>query len=299
MAMARLQSQGRGVRQDHPAGHRGLALLAAFLAGISAAQAADGPASPWVETRQTQIRLIAARDAVGDGPPVALGLQIRLDAGWKIYWRSPGDAGIPPRFDWRGSVNLERADVRWPAPHRFRLYDLDTFGYTGEVVLPIEARPAKPGAALALRLKLAYGICRDVCIPYDAELALDLPAGSGRESAFAPVIARFSAEVPAAAGEGGLRIASARLVEAAGGRVLVVDALSDRPFGAPDLLVEGPAGLSFAAPAVSLAAPFRAVFRSAVGGPQSIALAGRDVTLTMIDGGRAVERSFRLAPDGR
>jgi suppressor for copper-sensitivity B len=275
----------------------GWPLLAAMLVGAPATQAAEAAASPWVETKQTQIRLVSAQDAVGSAPTLALGLQIRLDAGWKIYWRSPGDAGIPPQFDWTGSSNLAAAEVRWPVPHRFRLYDLDTFGYTDAVVLPVEVRVAKPGMPLALKLKLAYGICREVCIPYDAELALDLPAGSGPESVFAPLIARYEARVPTTGDGSGLRIATARLSDEAGSRVLTVEASSDRPFKAPDLLVEGPAGLSFAPPQVSLAAATAsAAFRIAVGGPKSVALAGSEVTLTRIDGNRAVERRLRLAP---
>ena len=271
--------------------------LALALAGIPMARAADLAASPWAETKQTQIRLVAAESAVGAAPSVTLGLQMRLEAGWKIYWRSPGDAGIPPQFDWSGSANLGAAEVRWPAPRRFRLYDLDTFGYEDAVLLPIEARLAKPGAPLQLRLKLSYGICREVCIPYEAALALDLPAGAGAQSAFAPLIARYAALVPAKGEGAGLRITAARLVDDAGARVLIVDAGSDRPLTAPDLLVEGPAGLSFAAPKVSLgASALEAVFRSTVSGPKSIALAGSDVTLTMVDGDRAAERRLRLAP---
>ncbi|HUN51983.1 MAG TPA: protein-disulfide reductase DsbD domain-containing protein [Candidatus Sulfotelmatobacter sp.] len=253
-----------------------------------------------METRQTHIRLLAARTAVGEAPVTTLGLQIRLEPGWKIYWRSPGDAGIPPQFDWSGSSNLDRAAVRWPVPHRFRLFDLDTFGYTGEVVLPIEARLTKPAAPLALRLKLAYGICREVCIPYEATLALALPAGAGAPSAFAPLIERYAARVPTEGNAAGLRITAAHLQDGPAGRELVVDAASDRPMLAPDLLVEGPAGLSFSAPKTSPgAAPSGVVFRSDVDGPKGIALAGQEVTLTLIDGERAIERHLRLDAAGR
>jgi suppressor for copper-sensitivity B len=268
-----------------------------MLAGVPAAEAADLSASPWVETKQTQVRLVAAERAVGVAPAVSLGLQVRLDPGWKIYWRSPGDAGIPPRFDWTGSGNLAAAEVRWPVPHRFSLYGLDTFGYKDAVVLPIAARLAKPGAPLTLRLKLSYGICREVCIPYDADLALDLPAGAGQESAFAPLIARYAALVPTAGESAGLRIGAARLVDEGGARVLVVEGSSDRPFKAPDLVVEGPAGLSFAPPQVAIGgSTLSAAFRSVVSGPKSVALAGSEVTLTLIDGERALERRLRLAP---
>ncbi|MCX8508161.1 MAG: protein-disulfide reductase DsbD family protein, partial [Rhodobacteraceae bacterium] len=34
-------------------------------------------------------------------------LRLTMAPGWKTYWRAPGDAGIPPRFDWTGSANLK------------------------------------------------------------------------------------------------------------------------------------------------------------------------------------------------
>ena len=66
-----------------------------------------------------------------------LGLHITLPKGWKTYWRSPGDAGLPARIDWSGSSNLADAEIRWPIPERFSLFGLETFGFEREVVLPI------------------------------------------------------------------------------------------------------------------------------------------------------------------
>jgi suppressor for copper-sensitivity B len=67
---------------------------------------AEEAASPWFSTEQGRVRLIAADTSVGSGDAVWLGLQFELEPHWKIYWRSPGDAGYPPRLDWAGSENL-------------------------------------------------------------------------------------------------------------------------------------------------------------------------------------------------
>jgi suppressor for copper-sensitivity B len=249
-----------------------------------------------VETEQTQIQLVAAQDAVGDGARVTLGLHVRLENGWKIYWRSPGDAGIPPHFDWQGSANLAAADVRWPLPHRFRLFDLDTYGYTGEVVLPIEVQLAEARKSLSARLTLAYGICREVCIPYEASFSLDLPAGSSQPSVYAPLIERFLARVPSKT-EDGLAVTGVRLVEKPDARTIVIEARSDQVFVKPDLFIEGPVGISFAAPTSTLAVDHHKItFSSMVGGAKGLALTGHDLTLTLIDGERAVERTVHLAP---
>jgi suppressor for copper-sensitivity B len=272
-----------------------LALLVAMAAAaLSDAAPTDRAASSWVETEQTQIRLVAARDGIGDSAIMTLGLHVRLEDGWKIYWRSPGDAGIPPHFDWQGSTNLAAANVRWPLPHRFRLFDLDTFGYTGEVVLPVDVKLAEAGKPLSARLTLDYGICREVCIPYEASFSLDVPAGSSQPSIYAPLIERYLARVPGKT-DGDLTITEVRLVENAGARTLVVEARAGQVLAKPDLVVEGPAGISFAAPLLILAdAGHKVTFHSVVGGAKSIALTGRDLTLTLIDGVRAVERTIRV-----
>jgi len=90
------------------------ALLGIFMLAGSSPAWAQGTASPWFSTDQGRVRLIAASPDLGAGESVQLGLQFELAPHWKIYWRSPGDAGYPPRLDWTGSRNLAAADIAWP-----------------------------------------------------------------------------------------------------------------------------------------------------------------------------------------
>ena len=174
----------------------------------------------------------------------------RAARGWKTYWRSPGDAGIPVSLDWAGSTNLAGADMAWPVPRRFTLFGLDTFGYEDEVVFPIAARPADPAKPLTLRLKVDYLVCEKICIPQGANLALDLPASAPAPSDFAQLIDRYKSQVP---GDGhGLSLVSTHAEGGEANPRLVVSVLSALPLVAPDLFVEGPAGLYFPAPKVAL-----------------------------------------------
>jgi DsbC/DsbD-like thiol-disulfide interchange protein len=93
------------------------------------------------------------------------GLHLQLAPGWKTYWRAPGDAGIPPVFDWSRSDNVEAVRIHWPAPHVFTLNGLRTIGYSGDVVLPIEITPRDPGRAVHLRGAVEMGVCSDICVP--------------------------------------------------------------------------------------------------------------------------------------
>ena len=117
--------------------------LLCFFAGLPAARI--GGAVDLPDTDHTQLRLIAAQAATGKDSELQLGLHFRLDPGWKIYWRTPGDAGIPPVFDWSDSRNVAKTTVEWQIPKRFSFYGLETFDYEDEVVLPVRVRLARSG----------------------------------------------------------------------------------------------------------------------------------------------------------
>ena len=273
-----------------------LALLIAAVAvaepGGAAAAADPSAASPWAETAHGAVRLIAAVDAVGEGASVPLGLSFRMNPGWHIYWRSPGDAGYPPQVNWANSANLASADLSWPAPRRFSVLDLETIGYEDAVVLPIQARLRKAGEPLALRATVDYLTCADICVPYVAELALDLPAGEARPSAFAHDIARAGALVP---GQGhGLTVEWVGLSGEESDPKFVVALRSAEPLAAPDVFVEAQPPLAFGAPAVAMSDDRRtasltvAVFN---GEGLNRPLRGLPLTLTVIDGERSLEQS--------
>jgi len=265
----------------------GAGLALAALAG--AAAAADPGASDWARTDQSAVRLVSATSAASE--TLRLGLEFRLAPGWKTYWRSPGDAGYPPRVDWTGSANLADPRLRWPAPERFTLFGLETFGYGGSVVLPIEARTVTPGAPVAVRAKVEYLICETICIPYEAQLALDLPAGAGTLGPQAHAIDRFAARVPAEGAGAGLGIDRAEWRGSAQpGLVLTVRAVE--PFRTPDVFVEEADPWVFGKPEVQLDRGGRSAtfVLAAAPDPKAAAPIGREVRLTLVDGERAMER---------
>ena len=234
--------------------------------------------------------LISAVEATGSLARIPLGLHITLPKGWKTYWRSPGDAGLPARIDWSGSSNLADAEVRWPIPERFSLFGLESFGYEHELVLPITARPEKPGEALRLEASVDYLVCKDICVPITTALKLDLPAGPARPSEAAHLIDRFNVRVPSPATAAGLAVEEAFATGSGKSQRLTVTARSDTPFVRPDLLIEGPAGLSFGKPQIEPRDGGRSA-RFVVPAflmPET-ALAGTPLMLTVTDGDRALE----------
>ena len=160
-----------------------MALLTGTL--LSAGQASEPVfATDWVKEHSTSVRLIAGDVDLGGGSPTLVaGVEIRLDEGWKTYWRNPGSSGVPPRVDWAGSENLAEATLLFPAPQRFVDKEGDTIGYKKTVVLPVLVRPRDPAKPVVLKLALEYGVCREVCIPVQPNFTLELPAGKSVGSA--------------------------------------------------------------------------------------------------------------------
>ena len=152
--------------------------LILFAAMFTMPARAETASSAWFTTDQGKVRLIAAHATLAGQETQTLGLEFRMAPGWHIYWRSPGDAGYPPRLDWNGSANLVRADMLWPAPQRFSVLGLETMGYSDAVVLPITVRVADPAKPLDLTAHLDYLTCSEICVPYQTTLRLALPAGA-------------------------------------------------------------------------------------------------------------------------
>jgi suppressor for copper-sensitivity B len=275
-----------------------LALLAS-LGGLAPAAWAADAASEWFTTDQGRVRLIAASPAVDGADGLSLGLEFRLASGWKIYWRSPGDAGYPPRLDWAGSTNLTAADVHWPAPRRFSVLGLETVGYANSVILPITARLERPGEAVHLQLALEYLTCSEICIPYETTLALDLPAGAAPAgiTGYGALIARSVARVPGDGRSAGLSVQGAALLP---GKtpMLELRVHAAQPLAGPDVFVEGPAGVAFGIPALKRGdEPGVSILHLRVSGDQPAldGLVGRPLTVTLVDGDRSVESTVSPA----
>lgn len=131
-------------------------------------------ATPWVELHAARARLLTSPAKAASGARLA-GLEIALDDGWKTYWRMPGDAGVPPDLNWEGSTNVAAVKVLYPAPKRMHEAGGEVIGYKHAVLLPIEVAPQDPAQPVALKLSLELGICREICIPATASLALTVP----------------------------------------------------------------------------------------------------------------------------
>ena len=151
-------------------------LVLAVLCGVAASSAAIG-AVPTEDP--VKARLAAETGAIAPGQTVWLALHLEMLPGWHVYWRNPGDSGLPTEIAWTLPAGFAAGDISWPAPKRFVVGAIGNYGYGGSVdlLVPITA-PAglRPGAALPIEANATWLVCADICIPGEAKLTVDLPA---------------------------------------------------------------------------------------------------------------------------
>lgn len=119
----------------------------------------------------------------------ALHLQLRDE--WKTYWRAPGDAGVPPEFDWSGSENLASVRPIWPRPDLFEFQGMQTIGYQHSLVLPLEVTPLDASKPVVLRASIDLGLCKDICVPAQLVLGDDLPMPGAPDPLIAMALRRL------------------------------------------------------------------------------------------------------------
>ena len=138
-----------------------------------------------------------------------VGVRVALGPGWKTYWKSPGDGGLPPEFEWSQSSNLKGAEIQWPTPLRMTILGVETIGYTHEVVFPVRIRINDPERETRLSLKLTVYACSTICVREERYLTGTILSGSS-DNGSQSVIDGWRARVPRSAGRTASATASLR-----------------------------------------------------------------------------------------
>ena len=168
-------------------------LFASLLLLAGAAALAPAQGAP-VRTERVEAELHAERGAAAPGKPATVGLRLRMDEHWHTYWKNPGDSGLPTKIAWTLPEGWTAGPIQWPYPEQQRVGPLMNYGYSDEVMLLVELTPpadAKPGPA-AIKADATWLVCKDICIPEKATLALDFAVSDGEPGAAAGNAARFA-----------------------------------------------------------------------------------------------------------
>lgn len=277
---------------------RAILLASAGLAVVCAGHAvAEGDAAGWVPAQRSAARLIAGERS---GAHYQGGIEIKLDPGFKTYWRNPGDSGVPPSFDWSRSQNVAAVDVRYPTPARFFDGVGYAIGYMGDVTYPIAVTPRDPSKPVVLDLTVDYAVCEKLCIPTQVSLSHALPAQAPRAAQpLATAAARVPHKVALGAAHEGLAVASVT-ASASGDKVdLIAHAALPAGSTVADLFVEGPDGWYFGKPEIAQDAPGQAVIRVPVEErPRQIAADRIPLVLTLAGQAHAIEVTTDLDVSG-
>jgi thiol:disulfide interchange protein DsbD len=165
-------------------------LLLGFLAAVGTPAFAQIDFAPKV-----QARLIAEQDEIAPGTTVAVALEENIRPGWHTYWRNPGDAGAPTDIKWSLPKGWQAGDIAWPTPKELPVGPLMDFGYEGAVWLLTTLHvptDAKPGSVL-IKAKASWLVCKEICIPEDAQLSLSLGIGPAPSPPYPNIAAQFAA----------------------------------------------------------------------------------------------------------
>jgi DsbC/DsbD-like thiol-disulfide interchange protein len=205
--------------------------LASACAGADAACAQDS--SAWVKDTHSALRLLAGSRT---GSVLMGGVEIQLQPGWKTYWRTPGDSGVPPRFDFSKSANVESVTPLYPAPKKFD----DgaggiSYGYHKQVIFPLRIVPKNPNEPVQLRASISYAVCEKLCLPVEAEAEL---AFTSAASALDSVVAGALNKVPKPVGTAEATPIAVKSFRRVGDRV-IVDVAAQNSAGL-ELYAEGP-----------------------------------------------------------
>jgi DsbC/DsbD-like thiol-disulfide interchange protein len=211
-----------------------ISLAAALFASLFSIEARAEDASAWQWDGHSAVRLLAGSRS---GAVLLGGIAFQLQPGWKTYWRTPGDSGVPPHFDFSKSENIEAVTVLWPAPTKFDDgAGGHSLGYHNQVVLPLRIVAKNPDKPIMLRADINYAVCEKICIPVDASAELSFNSVASTEDS-----ALFSAldTVPKPASVGDPNPLTIRDVKRDGRSTVLVDVVT------PDakdvsLFVEGP-----------------------------------------------------------
>ena len=174
-------------------------------------------------------------------------LEIILAPHVKTYWRTAGEAGLPPRFDWSASENLADLTLAWPRPIRFEDGGGHSIGYDQTVLLPLLIKPINPQKPVTLDLTVDYAVCEKLCLPMHDRIKLvfdknKTPANDVRQ-ALHHALMLVPKKLEMGTSE---RPAIERVISE--GDMVRVDTRIDADTHIDDVFIEGPDGWVFAAP---------------------------------------------------
>ncbi len=163
--------------------HFGIPVRSLAYLGILALALWAGPnAAQWVSQPHSSARLISEYHEIVPGQAATLGLHLKLEPGWHVYWKNPGDSGMATGVSWILPEGFSAGPIQWPVPRRIDAGPLTSYGYDQEVLLLTSVSVPGPlkERGVTFTAQADWLVCKEICIPASAKLALVLPVSTQR-----------------------------------------------------------------------------------------------------------------------
>ncbi|MRI31873.1 cytochrome C biogenesis protein [Endozoicomonas sp. OPT23] len=248
---------------------------------------------------EAKVQLILSGEINPQDKTVTAALDVKLSGEWKTYWRSPGDAGIPPVIDWKidspnGSKNLESVEWLWPLPHRIELLGLHTLGYKNGAVFPLILKVHDLNQPVALNGRLRLSSCTTICVLTDYDIQLDFTPSQLKSDTNASFrIDRALSTVPALMPDTG--ISAEKAVFDPVTKQLEIAAQSTAGWNEKtDVIIDGLEDISFSLPAVRTDGSQLNATVDVSSWLGEFELKDKNLTITLINGNNASEQSINV-----
>ncbi|MBB6220006.1 DsbC/DsbD-like thiol-disulfide interchange protein [Rhizobium leguminosarum] len=248
--------------------------------------------SAWADNEGGRMRLVAlAPDAAGK---IRAALQIEPKPGWITYWKEPGGNGIPPQVTIAAGSAVTLDAIAYPVPKHFFNGAIEDIAYDAPVTLPLSLKAAGKGPVEIDALAF-IGICRDICIPFQANFQLKLGPAIQSHPEEETILRAADARLPqppstdfdvtAHAMSPDRKTLSLTLVLPAKG--------SGESKGPPDIIVTGPSGYAFTKQIGGKRDGASFKVDVAIGKlPDNYDISGKRWGVLVIDGARAMETTL-------
>lgn len=125
-----------------------------------------------------EVEVIPAYAEISDKTKIVpVALKFKIEDGWHIYWRNPGDSGLPTEINWEEG-KFTTTDIQWPIPEKIPFTGLANYGFEDEVVLFTAIRLERNLIDnLEVNANISWLVCKEACLPGDQDISFELPMG--------------------------------------------------------------------------------------------------------------------------
>jgi len=136
------------------------------------------------KTPEVKTELVFSHTEVEKGTDLIIGVKFDMKKHWHIYWKNPGDSGLPPKLEWELPDGIVTGDIIYPSPEKIYFDDLANYSYSNSIILPVKFKIAKNyNGSINAKLKLSWLTCKEICLAQDTVLNFSLKFGKSKKSA--------------------------------------------------------------------------------------------------------------------